>query len=104
VTSAFELTITPPRGPEYLLDLSEFALGGKAATVKKTTSWGGDYRGRPAFAAEIVAMFNLLQPNETSAIAIRTGLRLLFRFLDVRERREREVVSTSAGITSICVP
>jgi hypothetical protein len=61
------------------VDLTEFALGGNARTVAKSTSWGGDYQGRPAFARELADLYRTINPEPPADKSIRSAVRLLFR-------------------------
>jgi hypothetical protein len=98
MSEELKLTIYPDRGKIYTVDFSEFALGGSAETVLKTTSWRCDYRGRPMFAREMYDYFLLENPSHSSAQGYRTGMRNFFRFLDTIDP-EAENVRCSADVT-----
>jgi hypothetical protein len=98
MTDNLTLWIAPAQGHAYEIDLSEFALGGGVATAAKTTSWSGDYRGRPRLAREIYDLFFLTNPTEKSAISTRSAMRNFFRFLD-EGAASGETVECSTDVT-----
>jgi hypothetical protein len=97
MTDNLTLWIAPAQGHAYEIDLSEFALGG-IATAAKTTSWNGDYRGRPRLAREIYDLVFLTNPTERSVISTRSAMRNFFRFLDERAA-SGETVECSTDVT-----
>lgn len=98
MTDALIVQVAPPHGECYSLDLSEFALGGNENTVAKSTSWSGNYSGRPHFAREIYNLLFLTNPGESTATATRAAMRQFFRFLDDRATAG-EVVERSIDVT-----
>lgn len=81
---SLKFRISHPDGSGYLVDLTEFAEGGKAENVptKVRAGWGGDFAGRPVLARELADLFEALRPKHESAVQIRYGMRAFFRFLD----------------------
>ncbi|MGM4988155.1 hypothetical protein [Tardiphaga sp. 841_E9_N1_2] len=99
-TSDYHLEIEPGRGGPYDLDLSEFALGGNESTVRKVTTWGGDYSGRPDMALELADFFDTLAPIRTTCDSIRSSMRQFYRFLDL----QAPDVSRSGDVTDAMGP
>lgn len=99
MTVAFQLEITPARESPYTVDLSEFALGGRFEVVEKDTARGGDFKGRPQLAAEIVELFTIVNPARSAAASMRGGLRQLFRFLDAQSESSGENIATCSDVT-----
>ena len=58
--SDYEIVIEPSRGAPYEVDLREFAVGGNETTVRKVTTWGGDYVGRSDLALELADFLDTL--------------------------------------------
>jgi hypothetical protein len=79
------LWVTPNDVPSYQVDLSQFANGGRKQELRGSSMsrWGGDYTGRPRFAMQISDYFRLTTPGPHTANSVLTGLRALFRFLDI---------------------
>ena len=77
--------VTAADGLHYEVDLVEFARGGRADEVRcfNRETWGGDFRGRPGFAAQIAELFRLEAPSSQKSVRLRCAMRCLLRFLDV---------------------
>jgi len=98
--SDYLIEIEPSRGATYEVDLREFAVGGNEATVKKVTTWGGDYAGRLDLALELADFLDTLSPNEKSCNSLRSSMRNFYRFLDARA----PTVTKSADVTDAMGP
>ncbi|MGV7219552.1 hypothetical protein [Bradyrhizobium sp. UFLA05-112] len=98
--SDYVVEIQPSRGAPYEVDLREFAIGGNEATVKKVTTWGGDYAGRPDLALELADFLDTLSPIEPRCKSIRSGMRNFYRFLDA----QAPTVARSADVTDAMGP
>ena len=57
----YKVRIELPGKAPYHVDLTEFFLGGSKETAAKTTSWKGDFRGRPRLASEFADLYGECQ-------------------------------------------
>jgi hypothetical protein len=91
--NAFRVDVAPSGEHAYEVDLSEFALGG--TKTKRSVA----YTGRPLLAREIATFFEIENPSQHTAKAMRVALRQFFRYLDWRGRKHRgEVVASCVDV------
>ena len=87
-----------PRKATPMRPTSPSSRSAAARHGRKTTSWSGDYRGRPRFARKIYDLFFLTNPTEKSASSTRSAMRHFFRFLD-ESAATGETVECSTDVT-----